>query len=109
LSSDLRNLSGQLQSGIKAIGPVQRQSEIALLALCQQCSAATTELEDALQKLRAKNTSTASSLAAALKAVWKDSKIEAMSDNLKDVRSQITLATLLCIWYFIKTFGLYRC
>ncbi|KAH7131233.1 hypothetical protein EDB81DRAFT_950572 [Dactylonectria macrodidyma] len=104
LSEDLSSLSEQLQNHLEAASSTSSASESTLRALSARSIDASNKLKSAIGELQAnkpgssKISTAANSLASALKAIWKKSEIEALKENLLEIRSQITITTLVSVW-----------
>ncbi|OJD34129.1 ent-kaurene oxidase [Diplodia corticola] len=96
LSQDLSDLSERLKKRPSGT------PENALLHLCDRCVEASDELQRAIDALRARGTTrisvAASSLVSALKSIWTEDKIGRLRDRLSEIRSQMTIATLVSVW-----------
>ncbi len=117
LSRDLTALGTQLQDRLSVVSSPSAASasasastaapgpEAVLLDLSRRCIEASSRLQKAVNDLQANMAGTskisvaANSFASALKAVWKKSEIEGLKENLEEIRSQMTIATLVSVWY----------
>lgn len=110
LSDELSNLSEQLQNRLEGTSTTSLASESTLRGLSARSIDASNKLKSAIADLQANKPGTskistaANSFASALKAIWKKSEIEALKENLVEIRSQITIATLISVWY-VATFN----
>ncbi|KPM41893.1 hypothetical protein AK830_g4641 [Neonectria ditissima] len=104
LSDDLSELSKQVQSHLQDASRVPSASESTLRSLSARCIEASIKLQAAINDLQAckhgtrKISTAANSFASALKAVWKKSEIEALKEDLLEIRSQMILASLVSVW-----------
>ncbi|KAH7010155.1 hypothetical protein EDB80DRAFT_610948 [Ilyonectria destructans] len=104
LSDELSNLSEQLQNRLEGTSTTSSASESTLRGLSARSIDASNKLKSAIADLQANKPGTskistaANSFASALKAIWKKSEIEALKENLVEIRSQITIATLISVW-----------
>lgn len=105
LSRELSGLSEQLQSRLCDVKRPPEASESALLDLCRRCMEASAELQSAIDGLRAKGKKrirvAACSFVSALKSIWTEDRVERLRDRLTEIRSQMTMAILVCILYGI--------
>lgn len=111
LSHDLTVLGEELQKRLSAASTTPAASaaapgpEAVLFDLSRRCVEASAKLQKAVNDLQANMTGTskisvaANSFVSALKAVWKKSEIESLKENLAEIRSQMTIATLVSVWY----------
>ncbi|KAH6972438.1 hypothetical protein BKA56DRAFT_660343 [Ilyonectria sp. MPI-CAGE-AT-0026] len=104
LSDELSSLSEQLQKRLEGTSTTSLASESTLRGLSARSIDASNKLKSAIADLQANKPGTskistaANSFASALKAIWKKSEIEALKENLVEIRSQITIATLISVW-----------
>ncbi|KAK5658053.1 hypothetical protein OQA88_2609 [Cercophora sp. LCS_1] len=103
-SRDLAELSAQLQNHLAGTSDAAGGSSAVLFGLSQQCIKASAELQRAINEVQANMAGTgrigivANSFVSALKAMWKASEIERLKESLSEIRSQMTVATLVSIW-----------
>jgi len=104
LSQDLTALSTQLQSRLSAVSAAPQGPDAVLVDITGRCIEASAKLQKAVSDLQANVTGSskisiaASSFVSALKAVWKKSEIEGLREDLAEIRSQMTVATLVSVW-----------
>ncbi|KAH6880832.1 hypothetical protein B0T10DRAFT_495277 [Thelonectria olida] len=104
LSDELTTLGEKLQSRLQGAPDTTSSSEATLRSLSARCIEASAKLKSAIEDLRLHSSGTskistiANSFVSALKAVWKKSEIEALKENLAEIRSQITIAALVSVW-----------
>ncbi|KAF7558259.1 hypothetical protein G7Z17_g179 [Cylindrodendrum hubeiense] len=104
LSDELSKLSEQLQECLANTPSASSASESTLRGLSARSIDASNKLKSAITDLQANKPGTskistaANSFASALKAIWKKSEIEALKESLLEIRSQITIATLVSVW-----------
>jgi ABC-type transporter Mla subunit MlaD len=103
LAQELSGLGAQLQNRIPDGATPLVGAEATLVDLSQQCVDASDRLNKAICDLRSntsemgKISTAAGSFASALKSVWKGSEIESLRERLSEIRSQMTLAILVCV------------
>ncbi|GAB1316347.1 hypothetical protein MFIFM68171_06557 [Madurella fahalii] len=103
LAQELSGLGAQLQSRIPHSSTPLVGAEATLVDLSQRCMDASDRLNKAISDLRCNTSGTgristaAGSFASALKTVWKGSEIESLRESLAEIRSQMTLAILVCV------------
>jgi hypothetical protein len=102
LAQELSGLSTELERRIAKAGGQPGNCDIALLDICRRCLDTAGQLQNALDDLQAKGTTkvgaAASSLVAALKAIWSEPKIQSLMDSLCEIRHQMIVASLASVW-----------
>ncbi|KAH8810758.1 hypothetical protein F5884DRAFT_780304 [Xylogone sp. PMI_703] len=108
LSNDIAELAGQVDE--KSTALCQRRnitnSESQLIRLCDACKRVNTDLQNALDLLKArdtkesgsKTTKVGKSFNIALSGIWSHKKVKQMSHDLANIRQQIMAAILVCLW-----------
>ncbi|KAL2670026.1 hypothetical protein Neosp_014905 [[Neocosmospora] mangrovei] len=103
LSEELNGLGEQLQDRLQAAPSSATTSDKTLQSLSVRCIEASDKLHSAIRDLQANRpensiiSTAANSFASALKAVWKKGEIEALKEELTEIRSQITIAGIISV------------
>ncbi|KAL1641927.1 hypothetical protein SLS58_005763 [Diplodia intermedia] len=102
LSQGLSDVSEQLKNRLCDAKKAPAASENALLDLCRRCVEASAELQSAVNALEARGTTrvgiAASSFVSALRSIWTESEVDRLRGRLTEIRSQMTIATLVSVW-----------
>jgi hypothetical protein len=106
VAKDLAYLSSQVQMKSDHIGQTNTKtgsSEETLLRLCRECIEISAELENALAQLRARGTTklnyAKASFIVAMREIWTEGKVKGLGECLNQIRQQMTIAALVCLWY----------
>jgi hypothetical protein len=104
VASDLSLLSGEVEQQVRKLtstSPAGR-SELTLVRLCGECKVVSQELQKALAHLRVDGSGsvnlTIKSFVVAVKGFWSSDKINGLRDELVEIRQQMMMAGIVCLW-----------
>jgi hypothetical protein len=103
IANDLTTIGDQISAYLtNAPAESRGRSDETLEKICQCCTDIKKELQHALGGLRARGDSkfdyAVSSVAAAFKSVWSQSKINDLDRRLREIQSEMTMAVLMSLW-----------
>lgn len=112
VATDLKQLSEQVEQkscSLRSHPGQTSDSEEIFLRLCGECQKVSTELLDALAKLKARGRNwlnyAKTSFLVALKSIWSEKKIDELRKRLSRIKEEMTAAALFCLWEEAKLDG----
>jgi len=105
ITSDLSSLMDEVRESAPALGNSAQTEDKDLVRLCVECEEVCGDLLDALEDLKARGTTRTdlawSSIRAGLRGIMKESKIQEMTERMREARSQVMLGVMVNLWYVV--------
>lgn len=104
ISSDLVSLAGIVEEAASKTRKLRTHGAADMLEqLCEECKTVHSDMQTTLARLQAKGNSklslAKSSIFVALRSVASEGKLNALKERMDKIRRDITMPTLVCIWY----------